>query len=237
MMNAQSAPAPARVHAATGDDWPPLEVYNVHKRWHKDRPLADGVNLTLERGEVAWLGGANGAGKTTLLRIIAGLIDPDTGEIRAYGLHPVLERREYHRRVGFLSAGNTGIYARLTVRKQLDCWARVAFIPREGRAERVQETLDFYGLEPLAQQRSDRLSMGQRQRLRIAMTFIARPQLVLLDEPRNSLDAQGAEMLHASVRGTIQRGGAVLWVSPTGEEQSFDFDTRYLLEDGQLGRV
>jgi len=236
-MNAQSLSTPAPVRAGAVDDWPPLEVYDLHKRWHKDRPLIDGVDLTLESGEVAWLGGANGAGKTTLLRIVAGLIDQESGNIRAFGKHPVLDRREYQRRVGFLSAGNTGIYARLTVRKQLDCWARVAFVPREGRAEWVQETLNFYGLEPLANQRSDRLSMGQRQRLRIAMTFISLPQLVLLDEPRNSLDAQGAEMLHASVRGTLQRGGAVLWVSPTGEEQSYDFDNRYLLDEGRLTQV
>lgn len=236
-MNAQSVPAAEPARAAADEAWPPLELFDIHKRWAKDRPLIDGVDLTLERGEVVWLGGANGAGKTTLLRIVAGLIDPESGEVRAYGLHPFRDRRAFHRRVGFLSAGNTGIYARLTVRRQMDIWARVAFIPREGREQVVQETLERYGLMPLADQRSDRLSMGQRQRLRIAMTFISRPQLVLLDEPRNSLDAEGAEMLHASVRGTVARGGAVLWVSPTGEQLTYDFDSRYLLAEGRLTQL
>ena len=237
MMSAQSAPAETPGAAAEADPWPPLELYDIRKRWQKDRPLIDGVNLTLEPGKAVWLGGANGAGKTTLLRIVAGLIDPESGEVRAFGLHPFRDRRAYHRRVSFLSAGNTGIYARLSVRRQMDIWARVAFVPREGRAQVVADTLERYGLLPLAEQRSDRLSMGQRQRLKIAMTFISRPDVVLLDEPRNSLDAEGAEMLHASVRGVLGRGGVALWVSPTGEQLTYDFDARYLLAQGRLTQV
>jgi ABC-2 type transport system ATP-binding protein len=236
-MSIQSLYTSASATDREGNPWPPLELYDIHKRWAKDRPLVDGVNLTIEPGEVVWLGGANGAGKTTLLRIVAGLIDAESGEVRAYGLHPFRDRRAYHRRVSFLSAGNTGIYARLTVRRQMDIWARVAFVPREGRAQIVADTLERYGLLPLAEQRSDRLSMGQRQRLKIAMTFISRPHLVLLDEPRNSLDAEGTEMLHASVRGVVERGGAALWVSPTGEQLTYDFDRRYLLSQGQLTQV
>lgn len=219
------------------DGWPPIELYDVRKRWRKDVPLIDGINLTIEPGKAVWLGGANGAGKTTLLRIVAGLIDPESGKVRAFGLDPIQDRRDYHSRVAFLSAGNTGIYARLSVRGQLDCWARVAFIPRESRARKVEETLERYGLVPLAKQRSDRLSMGQRQRLRIAMTFIKDPELVLLDEPRNSLDAEGADLLHAAVSETVERGGAALWVSPTGEQLTYPFDARYLLQDGELRSV
>lgn len=238
MQPAPAASAAAPVESqADPDRWPPLELYDVSKRWRKDLPLIESINLTVEEGQVVWLGGANGAGKTTLLRVIAGLIDPEAGEVRAYGLHPVRNRREYQRRVGFLSAGNTGIYARLTVRRQLDCWARIAFVPRAERRDALETALDRYGLRPLAAQRSDRLSMGQRQRLRIAMTFIAKRDLVLLDEPRNSLDAEGAEMLHAAVRETADRGGAVVWVSPTGELQDFMFDARYLLQQGRLDQV
>jgi heme ABC exporter ATP-binding subunit CcmA len=235
--NMPSAGVESAVAPAPLDDWPPLELYDLHKRWRRELPLLEGIDLTLESGEVAWIGGRNGAGKTTLLRIIAGLIDPDSGEVRAYGMHPFRQRREFQRRVAFLSAGNTGVYARLTVLGQLDCWARVSFVPRAEREQRVKDTLRHFGLEPLAGNRSDRLSMGQRQRLRIAMTFIARPEVVLLDEPRNSLDGEGAEMLHAAIRGTVQRGGAVLWVSPTGEPVTYDFDSSYLLEQGTLQRA
>jgi ABC-2 type transport system ATP-binding protein len=239
-MTSQSMPTSAATPvemAAEVDAWPPLELYDVFKRWRKDQPLIEKVNMTVDRGQVVWMGGANGAGKTTMLRIIAGLIDAQGGEVRAYGLHPVRHRRDYQRRVGFLAAGNTGIYARLTVQGQLDCWARVAFVPRENRAERVERTLERFGLIALRAQRSDRLSMGQRQRLRIAMTFIADRDLVLLDEPRNSLDGEGAAMLAGAVRETADRGGAVIWVSPTGELVDYGFDARYILEAGQLKSV
>src|SRR3954462_15623441 len=101
--------------AADHKAWPPLELYDVVKRWRKDVPLLEGINLTIEPGESVWIGGRNGAGKTTLLRIAAGLIDPDGGLVRAFGLHPFRDRRAFQRRVGFLSAGNAGVYARLTV--------------------------------------------------------------------------------------------------------------------------
>ena len=213
----------------------PLEVYDLVKRWAKDKPpVLNGLDLVIEPGKVVWVGGRNGAGKTTLLRIVSGLIDGNAGVVSAFGLHPTRNRRDYQRAVAFLSAGNSGVYARLTVRGQLDCWARIAYVPRERRKASVESMLDYFGLREIEDSRSDRLSMGQRQRPRIAMTFVMEPRLVLLDEPRNSLDGEGAEMLAGAIRGVAERGGAVLWVSPTGEPMNVDFDERHILEDGKL---
>lgn len=213
----------------------PLEIQNVVKRWGRNRPpVLNGIDLTMERGQLVWVGGRNGVGKTTLLRVVSGLIGPTSGHVKAYGLDPLRDRRLYQRKVGFLSAGNTGVYARLTVRQQLDVWARIAFVPRKERPAAVQSTLEEFMLEPMAEQRSDRLSMGQRQRLRIAMTFIGDPDLILLDEPRTSLDGEGGAILTNAIRGLVTSGGAVLWVSPTGEPIGMRFDQRYTIEDGKL---
>jgi ABC-type multidrug transport system ATPase subunit len=217
------------------DAWPPLEAWDIVKRWtRRGDAVLDGLDLTVEPGELIWVGGRNGVGKTTFLRIAAGLIDPTSGEVRAYGLHPFRDRREYQKRVGFLSAGNTGLYARLSVRRQLDIWARIAYIPAERRAESVARMMHDFDLEAIGPQRSDRLSMGQRQRLRLAMTFIAEPKLVLLDEPRNSLDTEGGAMLHMAIQRIVDGGGAVIWCSPTGEPTVVRFTKRYLLEHGKL---
>lgn len=214
---------------------PPLEIVDVVKQWHKRAPrILDGVDLRIERGQSVWVGGRNGVGKTTLLRIVSGLIDPDQGEVLAFGLHPVRDRREFHKRVHFLSAGNSGIYARLSVRRQIDCWARIAFVPRGERAAIVEDVLDRFAIRELAQQRSDRLSMGQRKRLKIAMAFIGDPDIVLLDEPRNSLDGEGGEILKQAIASVVDRGGAVLWCSPTGEHIDMEFDRRYVLDQGRL---
>jgi ABC-2 type transport system ATP-binding protein len=216
----------------------PLEVFGLTKTWKKPQlELFKDLDLLLEPGATAWVGGRNGVGKTTLLRILAGLIGPDTGMVRAYGLDPARNRREFQRRVAFLSAGNAGLYARLTVRAQIDMWARMAFVPREARAAAVARNLNDFALEELAERRSDRLSMGQRQRLRIAMTFVNDPDVVLLDEPRSSLDGEGGDLLAAAIGRTAARGGVVLWVSPTGEDLNFPFSERYILEGGKLNRV
>ncbi len=178
--------------------------------------VIDDLELTLEPGTLTWIGGSNGVGKTTLLRVLAGLIGPTEGHVHIFGLHPEHDRRAYQRRLSFLSATGTGLYARLSVRQQIDYTARIAFVPRERRPVAVEESLRRFSLLELARHRVDRLSMGQRQRVRLAMTFIKEPDLVLLDEPRNSLDSEGTAMLVAAVREVVERGGAVLVVLSAG---------------------
>jgi ABC-2 type transport system ATP-binding protein len=213
----------------------PLRLSGVCKRWSADRPpVLDGVDLALDLGTRTWIGGRNGVGKTTLLRIAAGLIDPDRGRAEVWGFSPRERPRRYQRLVSFLPAGDRGLYARLTVRRQLDFWARIALINRAERPARVERAIGEFELGDLAEQRVDRMSMGQRQRLRIAMTFLTDPEIVLLDEPLTSLDAEGAEVLDRAVNGLIGRHGALLWCSPSGEHLEREFDARLVLDGGKL---
>jgi ABC-type multidrug transport system ATPase subunit len=78
------------------------------------------------------------------------------------------------------------------------------------------------------------MSMGQRQRVRLAMAFLPRPLVVLLDEPRNSLDSEGVGMLVAAVDRVVERGGTAVWCSPSGEENDVEFDRRFTIVDGRL---
>jgi ABC-2 type transport system ATP-binding protein len=181
-----------------------------------------------------WVGGINGAGKTTMMRIAAGLIDPDEGTVEAMGITPLRHRVRYQQLVSFLPAGDRGLYARLTVRKQLEFCARIAMLPRSRFRLAVERGLTEFALEELADRRVDRISMGQRQRLRIAMTFLPRPEVVLLDEPLTSLDGDGAELLRTALDALLARGGAVLWCSPSGERLDMRFDARWVLEGGKL---
>src|SRR5919106_5463500 len=125
---------------------PALELSDVHKAWGRKRkqenPVLRGVDLTLEPGHFVWIGGKNGAGKTTLLRVASGLIGAEKGHVLAYGLDPDRDRREFQQRVAFLSAGNQGLYARLTVRIQIDTWARINFVDRAERPAAVQRALE-----------------------------------------------------------------------------------------------
>jgi ABC-2 type transport system ATP-binding protein len=219
-------PAPAPAFVARG----------IVKRWQRNAPVLDGVELDLAPGALVGLVGRNGAGKTTLLRILSGLISPDSGSIQLDGLDPVDDRREYQKRLGFVSAGQSGLYARLTVKAHLDYWARLALLPVDERRVAVARMLASFDLIDLARSRVDRLSMGQRQRVRLAMAFLHSPRVVLLDEPRNSLDDSGVAALERATRELVVGGGIAVWCAPTRDAISASLTGLYELEAGTLAR-
>jgi ABC-2 type transport system ATP-binding protein len=192
------------------------------------------AQLSLRPGAIAWVGGANGAGKTTLLRLAAGLIAADRGDVRLLGLAPERDRREYQRRVGWLAAGNTGVYNRLTVRQNLGYWAAIALVPRPRRRAAIEAAIARFDLECLASERGDRISMGERQRLRLAMAFLHVPDLVLLDEPQTSLDDDALGRLAAALEALAQQGGSAVWCSPTRAGTRLPATEEYLVSDGRL---
>jgi sodium transport system ATP-binding protein len=238
LVNRPSPPAalaqPLNAAPAFGVE-PVLVVSAVTKRWpRQNTPVLDDIELELVAGELAWLTGDNGAGKTTLLRIIAGIIAPNAGRVVVCGLESSASRRAYQRRIGLLTAGNSGLYARMTVRQNLAYWARLALLEAHHRDAYVEESLTRFELEELAGRRLDRMSMGQRQRVRIAMAFLHRPALVLLDEPANSLDDEGCAVLLEAVQEHNRSGGAALWCSPSGDGPGVSVERRLRLISGQI---
>lgn len=212
---------------------PALELVDIHRSWGTHDVLR-GASLAVPSGTVAWLGGRNGAGKTTLLRIAAGILIPQRGTISVSGLDPERDRRAYHQRLGFLPAGDRGMYARLTVSQNVDLAARLAQVRRGDRKRLVQQGLARFDLQELAGQRVDRISMGQRQRVRLAMTFVHEPELVLLDEPHTSLDDPALELLEGAMFECTLRGGSVLWCSPASKSLPLPANMRHLMTDGQV---
>jgi ABC-type multidrug transport system ATPase subunit len=222
----------------TSNKRPVLELADVQFSFRANRvPILRGVSLSLPPGTVAWVGGRNGAGKTTLLRVAAGILFPHAGSVRLCGLDPVKDRRAFHRRLGFTSAGDRGLHARMTVAQHLDYWARLAYVPSAERQRRVVQGIAGFELDELANRRVDRLSMGQRQRVRLLMALLHEPTVILLDEPRNSLDEDGYRVLNEQVGAAAARGAAVLWCSPHGEDHVLSFDASYELRDGMLERT
>jgi ABC-2 type transport system ATP-binding protein len=230
-----TAPAAAAPAAEELEPWPALELCGVGKRWPKaPQPVLEGVELELEPGEVAWIAGSNGVGKTTLLRIVAGLLAPDHGTVHVHGLAPHHDRAAYQSAVGLVSAGDRGLHARLTVRQDLGYWAALAMLGRAGGRAAIERAIEAFDLGELADRRVDRLSMGQRQRVRIAMGFMHEPRLLLLDEPTTSLDEEGRACLRAAVAERVAAGCGVLWCSPTGERPSVPVDAEHMLAGGRL---
>ncbi len=145
------------------------------------------------------------------------------------------DRRRYQQRVSYAPAGNAGLYARLTVRQHLAVWARLAFVPPREQTPRVEAALRAFALEPLVARRLDRLSMGQRQRVRLALAFLPGARLVLLDEPATSLDADGIAMLEAALDAHLRAGGGALWCDPFVDGAGPALaDRRYVVRSGAL---
>jgi ABC-2 type transport system ATP-binding protein len=216
---------------------PPLEMRSIVKSWPGAGTVVDGIDLVLDRGTALAICGHNGTGKTTLLRIACAMIAPDSGTVRAGGVDPERARMQFHRRVGFVSAGNAGLYARLKAEQHLDLAARLALIPRAERGAAVARAVDAFELAPLCGKRVDRLSMGQRQRLRLALGFLHDPDLVLIDEPTSSLDDAGIALLVDALDALKTRGGAALVCMPTHWEQIPALDAGMVLDGGRLERT
>lgn len=210
-----------------------LELRGVHKLYGSQVVLA-GLDLCVQRGRLVSITGDNGAGKTTLLRVAAGIVAPDQGFIRICGAEPGRDGTGSRRRIGFLSAGDRGLYPRLTIRQNLEFAARLGMLARRRLRPAVDVAVERVGLAAMASRRVDRLSMGERQRVRIAAALIHDPDLVLLDEPETSLDDIGLRVLAETVAGVIVRGGAVLSCGPSGIEEALPFDERYAMRDGLL---
>jgi ABC-2 type transport system ATP-binding protein len=233
-MDSLSRPTPAIDYAPLADAGPfSLVLSGIERSWGP-RPVLTGADLRVPRGAVAWLGGPNGAGKTTLLRIAAGILLPHRGSVSLDGLDPQRDRRSYYRQLGFLSAGDRGLYARLTVAQNVDTAARVAQVRRGRRAEMIEQAITRFGLQELAARRVDRLSMGQRQRVRLAIAFLHDPSVVLLDEPHTSLDDDGLALIEAAMVECTLRGGSVLWCSPASKSLPLPANVHFVLDEGKV---
>jgi heme ABC exporter ATP-binding subunit CcmA len=212
-----------------------LELHGVSKRWAPDRPpVLDELELELANGQLVAVAGRNGIGKTTLLRVIAGLLVPDHGEVRLAGIDPERDRAGYNRRIGLLTAGNSGLYARLGVDENLAFWASQAMLARERRRAAITDALELFALHDVRGRRVDRLSMGQRQRLRLALAFMHGPELVLLDEPSTSLDADGVATVAAALQRHRAQGGAAIVAAPASEQAPLGLDRTLEFAGGRL---
>src|SRR5690242_10491682 len=227
---------PAQDRAPSGQAADPLlAVRGLCKHWRgRPQPTLADLDLDLYAGDIVSVTGRNGAGKTTLLRIIGGLVAADRGSVHLDGIALGEHRRSYQRRIGLLTPGDRGLYARVTVQAHLDLWARLALLDAGARADALRHSLARFALEEIAELRVDRISMGQRQRVRLALAFLHAPRLVFLDEPATSLDSSALELLRAAVDDVAKRGGSCLAVAPEGAATGLETGRALALRDGRL---
>ena len=165
----------------------------------------DGVCLEVPAGQLLGLLGPNGAGKTTLLQLLAGLRRPTSGTVELFGGDPRVAVRR--RRLG-CTVQETGLPPTLRVHEIVDFVGGHFANPVP-----TAQLLDQFALTGLEGRQSGGLSGGQKRRLAVAVAFVGRPDLVLLDEPTTGLDVEARHLLWGAVRRYHQGGGTVVLTS------------------------
>ncbi len=221
--------------AAMNESFVRLEA--VTKR-RGDRKVVSNVSFEATEGEFLALLGPSGCGKTTTLRLIAGLETPDAGEIWIAGRRVTANGSNLlpprSRGVGFVFQ-DLALWPHLTVTGNLDFVLASAKVPKRERAERIAEALRLVRIEGFAQSYPGQLSGGEQQRAALARTLIARPRLLLLDEPMSSLDPNlKAELLNELA--SVQRSLGVTAIYVThNEDEAAALATRIaLMTDGRI---
>jgi heme exporter protein A len=181
------------------------ELRGLSKHYHY-QPVLDGLDLTVNGGELCVLVGANGAGKTTLLRIVASLVRPDAGEVFAGG-YTLAHGGIYRRQIGYLGHQSL-FYSDLNAVENLTHYARLYHLGDVPR--KVAQSIESVGLAPHRGKPIRTYSRGMQQRLAIARTLLHDPSVLLLDEPYTGLDPEAAQFLDDRLRRLREPDRAIL---------------------------
>jgi ABC-2 type transport system ATP-binding protein len=185
-----------------------------------------GVDLRIASGEIVALLGPNGAGKSTTIDLLLGLTRPDRGEVRLFGRPPAAAVAAGEV-AAMLQSG--GLLRDLTVRELVTMMASLYPAPLA-----VAEALAIAGLDELADQRTERLSGGEAQRVRFALAMVADARLLVLDEPTVGMDVEARRAFWASVRAAAARGKTVVFATHYLEEADRHADRVVVIAHGRV---
>ena len=194
----------------------------------------NGVDLQIKRGEIFGLLGPNGAGKSTTIRMLCTLLEPTSGTAHVNGFDLVAQANDVRRSLGTLLAGERSIYWKLTGRENLEYFAVLYHIPATVARQRVEELIERMELKDRANELVEKYSTGMRQRVAIAKALLARPPILLLDEPTLGLDPQAARRLRELIAELKQEGHTILLTTHYMEEADQLSDRIGIIDTGRI---
>ncbi|MFF2622657.1 ATP-binding cassette domain-containing protein [Oerskovia jenensis] len=211
---------------------PMIDVRGLTKAYGSHAVL-QGVDLNVRRGEIYALLGPNGAGKTTAVNILTTLVRPDAGTASIAG-HDVVRQAARVREVIALTGQYASVDGFQTGEENLAMMATLAHLPRAVVAARTAALLERFDLTGAARRRVETYSGGMRRRLDLAISLVADPQVLILDEPTTGLDPQSRTELWDVVRELAADGITVLLTTQYLEEADRLADTIAVLDDGRI---
>ena len=210
-----------------------LEVHDIHTYYGNIEALK-GISLEVEEGEIVTLIGSNGAGKSTTLRSISGLTPASAGTVTFAGED--ITRVPAHQVVGFgiaLAPEGRHVFARMTVRENLELGAYMR--TREDAADDFDRVFDLFPrLKEREKQKAGTMSGGEQQMLAIGRALMARPKLLMLDEPSMGIAPILVQRIYETI-GEINRSGVAILLVEQNANYALDASTRgYVLETGRV---
>ena len=175
------------------------------------RALVD-LNLDVRRGEILGLLGPNGAGKSTAVKILTGLLTPRSGRAAIAGFDVVRQPLEAKQRLGYVPEQPV-LYESLTATEFLEVVSSLHHLPPALAATRRDELMALFGLADARHQRLNAFSKGMKQKVVLAAALLHRPEVLILDEPLDGLDANAARIVKELLRSLAGQGRTVLFCS------------------------
>ena len=215
---------------STGDA--ALSISNVSKSYNTTEALR-ALDLEVGPGRIFGLLGPNGAGKSTLINILVGLLKRDSGTIRVFGETIEYGSYEYKRRVGFVLERPTYV-EKLTAREYLELAGSMYDLSDADIDERVSELVAFFDLREKADDWIETYSRGMRSKVSLAAALIHDPDLLILDEPFEGIDAPAQRSIKVTFRRIADRGGTIVIASHVLDTVERLCDEIAILQAGQV---
>lgn len=174
-----------------------IETNDLSKQFN-DFSAVDGVNLSVEAGQILALLGQNGAGKTTTVRMLTALLQPSRGSARVAGYDVTKNGPDVRASVGVLTEHH-GLYMRMTALEYMDFFGQVYSLAPALRKARTENLLEYFGLAEAAKRRIGEYSKGMRQKLALARAMMHEPSVLLLDEPTSAMDPESARLVRDEI--------------------------------------
>jgi ABC-2 type transport system ATP-binding protein len=190
---------------------PAIEITELRKVYGA-KPAVDGLTLTVERGTFFGFLGPNGAGKTTTIRMLMGLAPPNSGSMRVLGHALPAEAQAVKAKIG-LVPDESLLFDHLTGGEFIEFVGRVYGLGRDVSRQRAQELLQLFELDTAGRKLIHEYSKGMRKRVAMAAALIHRPELFLLDEPFEGVDAVGARLMKDILNDQVRRGATIFLTS------------------------
>ena len=199
----------------------------------EDRCAVDGVNLTVQAGEVLALLGPNGAGKTTTVRMLSSILRPTRGWARVAGFDVVDQPDKVRAAVGVL-AEQHGLYMRMLAWEYLDFFGQLYKLDMLTRQKRARQLLESFGLWEHRNRRIGQFSRGMKQKLALARVMLHEPQVLLLDEPTSAMDPESAVLVRDAIQALRSADRAIVLCTHNLAEAERLADQIAIISHGQI---